>query len=231
MFPAPTVPNSAFIWEDWTKHEVVRGTLSNLAGSALLKKTRVTASKRTETIKHLNSLYLGISVVSVIMVLVYQVALAPQGAATLYAAIPSFWYLLWNYYLWSRCNEIFYAFLHDAFDKLDPVKKSTSDLWPKDRIRLALQSYIELIVNFALLYALLPATDIFWTGGNAPEEITKALYFSGVTITTLGYGDISPNHWYPQLLVIYEVICGLILLVVCFTIYTGPRSQPRKDPH
>ncbi|SGY88064.1 Putative uncharacterized protein [Moritella viscosa] len=31
-------------------------------------------------------------------------------------------------------------------------------------------------------------------------DIINTLYFSGVTITTLGYGNISPIHWFPQFL-------------------------------
>ncbi len=55
----------------------------------------------------------------------------------------------------------------------------------------------------------------------APGDIFETVYFSGVTITTLGYGDISPSHIVPQLLTVFEVICGFSLLIVSFTIYTG----------
>jgi hypothetical protein len=34
-----------------------------------------------------------------------------------------------------------------------------------------------------------------------------------VTITTLGYGDITPIHWFPQFLVFLETLAGIGLVV------------------
>ncbi len=39
------------------------------------------------------------------------------------------------------------------------------------------------------------------------------IYFSVITIATLGYGDISPNLWYVKLASIVEVICGFAIFV------------------
>ena len=52
-------------------------------------------------------------------------------------------------------------------------------------------------------------------------SVTDSLWYSASTITTSGGGGYYPNHWVGQLLSFYEVACGVILLVVCFTIYTG----------
>ena len=120
-------------------------------------------------------------------------------------------------YLWSRSFEILVAFIIDAIDKTKPIKDSSSTLTPKDRIKLSLKSYIELILIFAIGYWLMPTT--WWE--SAPSNVIEALYFSGVTITTLGYGDIHPIHPIPQLLTVFEVLCGFSLLVVSFAIYTG----------
>lgn len=116
----------------------------------------------------------------------------------------------------SRCNEIFYAFINDALDKV-AHKEAHSKLLFHERIRLAMNSYIELVVNFGIIYFLLPFQ---WFNAQFPS-IADALYFSGVTITTLGYGDYSPSHILTQGLVVYEVFCGFILLIVSFTIYAG----------
>ncbi|SFO43169.1 hypothetical protein SAMN05428984_4175 [Sphingomonas sp. OK281] len=52
------------------------------------------------------------------------------------------------WYLQGRCNEIFLAFYLDAFDKLRINGQPSSTLaWPT-RVRLALNSYVELILNF-----------------------------------------------------------------------------------
>lgn len=186
---------------------------------------------RTKVIEVLNSVYLWVAIASVSAVLVFQEYWAEPTSRSLNSSIPYFFVFAWTYFLLSRCNEIFWAFLRDAFDKMDKTKKSKSDLQPHDRVRLSLKSYLEIVLNFSLLYALLPMTEAVWNNGQFPIQSTDAMYFSGVTITTLGYGDFSPAHWYPQFLTVYEVFCGFILLIVCFAIYSGigPNNQVNKD--
>lgn len=123
--------------------------------------------------------------------------------------------VIWVFPL-SRANEISYAFYRDAIDKLNG-KKSNSNLLYGERIQLAMKSYVELIVNFASIYILLPPSCF----DNDISSYTDALYFSGVTITTLGYGDISASCFVPQFLSVYEVLCGFMLIVVSFAVYTG----------
>lgn len=183
-----------------------------------------TKYNRTKVIVTLNCLYLSFAIVSVVALVIYQQYI-DLPRLELYASLPYIWLFIWAYFLFSRCNEIFYAFLNDAFDKLSNSNKSR--LKPKDRIKLALKSYLELIINFAILYLLLPSNEKWWVCGNVPSTIFDGLYFSGVTITTLGYGDISPAFWFSRLLVIYEVFCGFILLIVCFTIYTNKANESR----
>ncbi|MCG7568452.1 potassium channel family protein [Pseudoalteromonas sp. CNC9-20] len=180
---------------------------------------------RTETIKVLNSFYLWVSIVSTISLLIYQEYFNPIGKLALNSQLNFVAIFTWSYFLFSRCNEIFWAFLKDAFEKMDKDIKPSSNLEPRDRIRLSLKSYLELVINFSILYLLLPLTSDVWRNGVFPESITDALYFSGVTITTLGYGDISPEHWWPQFLTVYEVFCGFTLLIVCFAIYAGKLNE------
>ena len=131
----------------------------------------------------------------------------------------AYWFLVLGFcwlFAFSRPNEIFYAFYRDAIDKVDD-KRPFSNLKFGERIKLALKSYLELILNFATMYYLFPAA---WFKQEF-DFYFQALYFSGVTITTLGYGDIAPVCIVPQLLTVYEVLCGFILLIVSFAIYTG----------
>jgi hypothetical protein len=51
--------------------------------------------------------------------------------------------------------------------------------------------------------------------------IWQAIYYSGVTITTLGYGEITPCHFISQLMAIFEVNNGFSLIVVSFTVYVS----------
>ncbi len=182
---------------------------------------------RTKTIKILNSFYLGVSLISIFGIFIYQEYWINKMNYALNNALSFIFIFLWSYFLLSRCNEIFWAFLKDSIDKMDNKHSQKSELTSKDRIKLSLKSYLELIFNFSILYALLPGTNQVWTK-TTPIKILDSIYFSGVTITTLGYGDISPLHWYPKFLTIYEVFCGFILLIVCFTIYTGKIGNSRS---
>jgi voltage-gated potassium channel len=171
---------------------------------------------RARLIKQRNCTYLiiGITLAGATFVLTWRGTGYPDWGTWWPILGPLTWYLL------SRCNEVFIAFYLDAFDKLRINRRPSSALaWPT-RVRLALNSYAELILNFSVLYALLPA-DMWQCGAQRPVSFTDLMTYSALTITTSGGGGFVAKHWVPQLLTVYEVMCGLILLVVSFTIYTG----------
>jgi len=77
----------------------------------------------------------------------------------------------------------------------------------------AIAMYLQIGIAFAILYSGLhrAVTDSFNLGGvSAPSWST---YFSFVTLTTLGYGDITPAIQTTQSLAILEAVMGQILLV------------------
>jgi voltage-gated potassium channel len=193
----------------------------------LLKARKADKERKKHLIKCLNSIYLGLAIITTIIVLICQYLAKDKLSISLYNSIPIFWVWLWSYFLLSRANEIFGAFLKDAFDKMDNSIKPASSLTPSERIKLSLKSYLELLLNFSLLYSLTDSS--LWKGCaggvnencTAPLKLTDSIYYSGITITTTGYGDITPINWYPQFLAVYEVFCGVILLVVCFAIYAA----------
>jgi voltage-gated potassium channel len=134
-------------------------------------------------------------------------------------------YFFVSLYVWlfffSRGYEIFKAFLDDAVEKLNGTP-STRSLNYGDRLRLAFNSYIELMVGFGVLYYVLPSS--FFKGGASGFQfanIVEAIYFSGITMATVGYGDISPASWFTQTLVVFQVFCSLTLALVSFTVYTS----------
>jgi len=122
---------------------------------------------------------------------------------------------------WYRCNEITISFFKDALDK-SAGRASKSSLLNEQRIRLSATSYFELINNFAFIYFTIPSS---WFKNDAITSPFDAWYFSGVTITTLGYGDISPIYWMPKFLVIQEVLAGFTLLIVSFAFYTSKKNN------
>jgi voltage-gated potassium channel len=184
-----------------------------------LKANKV-GDERKNVIQNLNYVYLIISIVSLICILVFQSewSLADSTPiSSLSDAVPSIYKYSWFYFLFSRCNEIFFAFLSDASDKLKRTD-NTSSLEFYERLSLSLKSYIELIVNFAIMY-MLTSTD-YWAQGNL-VSVSDALFYSAATITTLADGSLSPNFWLVQFLTIYQIFCGFSLLIVCFTVYTS----------
>ena len=60
-------------------------------------------------------------------------------------------------------------------------------------------------------------------------DVWDSLYFSFVTITTLGYGDIKPVGGWARFLVVPEVLVGIFILVVAvaLVINAGDRSRRR----
>lgn len=175
---------------------------------------------RSRLIQLLNSIYLTIAIFTVVSILIYQAPWSTfddQKVAGLSDVVSFPLQIFWFYFVLSRCNEIFMAFLKDASDKIKCDEK-TSSLEFYERLTLSMRSYIELIINFAILYMLLPSE--YWLNGNL-ALINDALFYSAATITTLADSSAQPHFWLVQLLSIYQIFCGFSLLIVCFTVYTS----------
>jgi hypothetical protein len=128
------------------------------------------------------------------------------------------------YYAWSRVNEIAIAFYRES----KPEPKET-DIGAADRIVMTLRSYFGLVFCFAIAYYLLPHLSVGpwftfpaqFEMGHDIHSFVDALYFSGVTIATIGYGDIAPCHWIARLLVLWEVFLGIYLVAIAIAGYVG----------
>ena len=82
------------------------------------------------------------------------------------------------------------------------------------RVKGAVAVYLLFGMTWSLLYGLLDQTlpnafnlpvggDIF-----TPERQETLTYFSFITLTTLGYGDIVPVHEISRMFVVMEALCG-----------------------
>lgn len=71
--------------------------------------------------------------------------------------------------------------------------------------------YVALTPVFALIYWAMPDAQ-FRIPDGAGTDFGSWLYYSIVTITTLGFGDYTPAHGWAQAVTAVEVMCGLILL-------------------
>jgi voltage-gated potassium channel len=113
-----------------------------------------------------------------------------------------------------RVDEIFYAFFHDASSRLSSAPQRTP-LTPAQRINQAMRSYASLTINFAVIAFEFPS-DYYY---RPIVGFVDALYFSGTTISTLGYGDIKPMRPMSEIFSVYEVFAGILLVVVALGVY------------
>lgn len=71
--------------------------------------------------------------------------------------------------------------------------------------------YVAITPVFACIYWILPDGQ-FRIPDGASTDFGSWLYYSIVTITTLGFGDYTPAHGWAQAVTAVEVMCGLIFL-------------------
>ena len=71
--------------------------------------------------------------------------------------------------------------------------------------------YVVVIPVFALIYQAIPAGQFRIPDGGT-TDFGSWLYYSIVTITTLGFGDYTPSQGIAQSVTAVEVMCGLIFL-------------------
>jgi Ion channel len=83
-----------------------------------------------------------------------------------------------------------------------------------ERICAALCVYLLAGIAFGGFFATLEATAPGSLSGPAPIELDDAIYFSFVTLATLGYGDITPVAAAARALAVLEAVFGQLYLAV-----------------
>lgn len=89
-------------------------------------------------------------------------------------------------------------------------------------------AYMIIIFLFAIFYCIagLEMTDRF--GETRGANIFDCIYFSVVTVTTLGYGDISPSGFIQKFLVVLETLLGVFAFGLFLTV-TGYELSNRQS--
>lgn len=103
---------------------------------------------------------------------------------------------------------------------------------PTIRVRevlAALTAYMEFAMVFAFAYmsAAQAGNGAFFTNGVA-GQMSDFVYFSVVTITTLGYGDLAPATDLGRSLAMIETLFGQIFLVVLVAFLVGMLGGRRR---
>ena len=105
---------------------------------------------------------------------------------------------------------------------------------PTDVI-IVITTYITIAISFGLLYTVLSlfsSTPVFnGITQDLPqiEFYFKHIYFSFITITTVGYGDVYPMTMLAQFLVVVEIITGIVLTNVILGLVIGSGILSSKD--
>jgi hypothetical protein len=80
--------------------------------------------------------------------------------------------------------------------------------------------YSFLVMGFGTFYSILDSMagrpQFSVIGAVRPIEFSEAIYFSMVTLSTIGYGDIVPVTSLAQTFVMLEVMFGVVLLLFAF---------------
>lgn len=88
-----------------------------------------------------------------------------------------------------------------------------------ERVGRYLASVVTLVVAFGLLYSWIGQVRIGRTDGIV-ERLTDGIYFSIVTFTTLGFGDLYPWTVVCKVLAVTEVVIGYVMLAILIHLVT-----------
>ena len=123
-----------------------------------------------------------------------------------------------------RINELVYAFYRDAMDRIEGYRSSTK-FTPGQRVRLLLWAYAELILQFSVIHFSIQTLSRgrAYTG---ISDFASALYFSGVTVTTTGFGDIHPSETPARIASLFESVTDVLFIGLSLAVYLSSRPAP-----
>jgi len=95
----------------------------------------------------------------------------------------------------------------------------------------ALCAYLYIGTYFAFLYGVMAHLSMspFFAQPGADGRLNY-LYFSFITLTTTGYGDLSPAFGPGQMIAVTEAVIGQLYLVSVVAIVVGAYGKRRKSP-
>ncbi|HWS94884.1 MAG TPA: ion channel [Candidatus Methylomirabilis sp.] len=99
-------------------------------------------------------------------------------------------------------------------------------------LNTAVSIYLLLAYTWAAIYAaminLYPGS--FQLGANATDRQSDLLYFSLVTLTTVGYGDIVPLSGEARMLAALEAVTGVLYVAITVAILVSAYRRGPSDP-
>ncbi|MFD1293763.1 ion channel [Lutibacter holmesii] len=90
-------------------------------------------------------------------------------------------------------------------------------------------SYVLINVFFGLIYTLIGIEEITTLSGNKFKDFLNGFFFSAQTITTVGYGGISPHGFSANLVSAFEALIGLLSFSFITGLLYGRFSKPKAS--
>jgi len=134
------------------------------------------------------------------------------------------YFALWLF-PFSRVNELAIGFYKDAKQRFTGPPSRTKTA-PIERLVLLVAAYFEVAAQFGILYFCALPSGYF---NSDFRSIIEAVYFSVVTITTVGYGDIHPQNPWAQVACMYELAVGFIVITFAFGSYLATSQMPDQE--
>jgi len=129
-------------------------------------------------------------------------------------------FAIWVYLIWRIFGSIRGIYGPDSSQYLE-----RTPLW---RILVDVTAaYILAAFCFAVLYVYLVRRDA--NAFSAELNLGNALYFSIVSMTTTGYGDISPKSGLAKFIVCIQILFGFLYNVLFFSIFAGLAGRKRSS--
>ena len=105
-----------------------------------------------------------------------------------------------------------------------------AEIVSRDIIAGAIAVYLLVGIGWAVAYALIEGLTPGAFNFGAAEQGTiwnKLLYFSFTTLTTLGFGDISPASPVARIWTVFEAVCGTFFLAILISRWSAYTSNRR----
>jgi potassium channel LctB len=99
--------------------------------------------------------------------------------------------------------------------------------------------YMNVFITFALMYILLDLTGLGYLRDHYAsiahqqqplDHITRSLYFSAITLLSVGYGDVTP-FGLARAIAMVEAIIGYLLPVVIVIQFIPSRDKSKMEEH
>ncbi|HUN96114.1 MAG TPA: potassium channel family protein [Bradyrhizobium sp.] len=146
----------------------------------------------------------------------------PENALTMFIgeAAKAGVFVIWFYLIWRIFSTIKAIYGSDSAGYL-----ARTPIW---RILLdVMAAYVLAAFCFSVLYVYLVRQDT--NAFSAELNLGNALYFSIVSMTTTGYGDISPKSGAAKFVVCLQILFGFLYNVLFFSIFAGLAGRRRSD--